>query len=1437
MKPERWQQVEAIFQAAIDVDLEDRAHLLDEECGGDTLLRSEVEKLLKNFENAEGFIEDPVWSNSKNVDQQKEPKAFTDVFSRMDSSELIGRRIGVFELTKEIGRGGMGTVYLARRADGEFNQNVAVKLIRRGMDSDFIIRRFRHERQILASFDHPYISRLIDGGRTSDGLPYFVMEFVQGDSVYEYCDGAKLNSRQRIKLFRQICSAVSYAHERQIIHRDIKPGNILVTKGGIPKLLDFGIAKILDSELIHESDSPTSSFIRMMTPDYASPEQLSGKGIAGSSDIYSLGVLLYELLTGHKPHDFSDLPLHEISRVVCEEMPLLPSAAVGSKFNMLAKYDERPSGFAEACGMKMKELVAALEGQIDHIVMKALAKDPAARYQTVDEFSEDLQAVMHNKPLKVGGLTKNNFVGRSSDPLKFNSESRSLAVLPFKYFNLGRTHDTNEDFLALGLADALITRLSKIRKFTVRSTSSIQALQGTDVDPLEAGISLNADYVLAGSIKRADDILRVTVQLLDVVENSAVWAASFDETISDIFALEDSIATKVVEGMLPEITGVELKDYSNRGTDNPDAFEHCLRGRYFMNSGTEEGLAKAFVCFHQSIASDPDYSNAYVGLSDYYNFLGIFGVLPPGECFAASIEAATRAVELDGNSAQAHATLGFAVHAGRYDWSKAEYHLGRALELNPNYATAYTWFAIVRYTQGKFSIGLELARRAAELDPLAPFNHHNIGWGLIFARRFEESAEQYEKVISHFPKYGLGYYGLSIALRLAGRSEEALFRIQECKKYIGDTVFVLTAEAKCYAESGNESEARILLDGLVKKTETRYVSPYHMATVHCCLREREAALDLLENAWEMKDPWLNWLGVEPVFDFVREEERFQALQEKLGYQFFFNDPTLHENGLSRNTGLIEFNTSETMLLDQNHRNVIPAAGKTKPHISINKRLVAYAALITLLIVGSAALVHFWVDGNRTGGLTRRPELNPNSIVILPFESENPSDENLGIGLADALSGRLGYIKRLSVISPNSGRIIAKENAGAKSVESPARYILRGRISRRGEKHVSVEANLQTSDGGIRLWSDTFESDSEDFISIQKRLAEKIWTSMRVDLLPTELIQMSKVYTKKNSAYELYLIGRFLMTTRSPENLKKAVSSFTDAAEEDPEFALAYAGLADAHTLLNLYEIPVPAGAFQTAKAYAEKALALDENLAEAHTSLAYIRFYAEKDRQGAELGFRRALQLNPSYSQAHHWFAIVLMAMNRPLDAIDEMRTAEQLDPRSLIVRTAVGMMFVYNKQYDEGLKKCNEVLGADPGFVPALKVKRWVHQAKGEYALARDAFRKERSYSGGDAKHPGWYVIEAQVEAMNRKKREVTQKLDNAVSDRQVSENPASYAYEIALAYNALGEKQKTVVWLEKGLRAGDNGVNMLSVDPRFENMRNDPRFRAIRDSAIKQR
>ena len=1405
---------------------------------GDPDLVVEVNKLLASLDSADEFIESPVWTDSDflNTSAKKELSKSLESQYPAGVDELVGRKIGVYKLTRQIGRGGMGSVYKAERADGEFYQTVAIKLIKRGMDTDFIIRRFRHERQILASFEHPFIARLLDGGTTKDGVPYFVMEYIEGETFYNYCDSKRLGIRDRLKLFQKVCSALEYAHERQIIHRDIKPGNILINRTGSPKLLDFGIAKILDPDLIHESLNPTGSMLRMMTPDYASPEQVLGQVVTPVSDIYSLGILLYELLTGHRPYNFGGRALHEVSRVVCEEMPPLPSRMCGSSENLLPQYSGSVIGAMEGRETSESQLSNDLRAGLDDVIMKALAKDPVDRYASVKALSQDITRYLSGSAVEAPKYNT-QAPGKTEVVRRPTEQSKAIAVLPFKFMNLGASGDTEDQFLGLGLTDALIARLSKIRRFLVRPTSSIVAFGDSISDPIKAGRTLNVDYIIDGNIKKANDRLRVSIQLLNVKDNAAVWATSIDEKLADVLTLEDTLANKVIEALLPQLTGSDLAEFTKRGTDVPEAFEQYLRGRYYFNTFTEEGLARSFVAFHTAISSDPNYALAYCGLADYYNWLGIIGVLPPQECFLPAIEAASQAVRLDGDLSEAHATLGFSLHAGNYDWAGGERHLKRAIELNPGNATAFVWYSIILFTEGRFDEGLEFAKRGAELDPLTPFNHHNVGFGLYYARQYDAAAAQYERVVVDFPDYGLGHYGLSKVNRKRGKTKDAIRQNDRANALMGDSFFSRLAEAECYAADGQRDLALEKVTALQELGEDRYVSPYQIGLVYSYLGDSESAIEYLEKAAEIKEVWLNWMGVDPMFDLLRSDPRFEEILENIGYRPLFSNFAKTGTNLANRTAdattsvLDEPKVHDLTTLVIDHGHITSDALTDGYRVSRRKNIIYAATASIMLLLGITAVGGYYIYSEQPVTRTNIRGIgfqNP-TIVVLPFTPGDPANENLGIGLADAMSQRLGYLKGITVISSNTGRFLQSDHPSRIAEELGVTFILRGVLTRTKQGSV-LEAELVNAPADAIVWRETFSSPDGDYFKLQTQVAERLWSALGITPLPVEKQQVEKSYTNNVTAYEKYLVGRSQMANRDVQGLRRSIVSFAAAMQEDPGFATAYVGLADAYALLNLYDVDPPSDAYPNAREYALRALAIDPDLAEAHASLAYIKFYHERDRAGAELEFRRAIQMNPSYAQAHHWFALVLAAMGKPVDALSEIETAERLDPKSLSIKSAAAIVHFFGGQYGEAIAVADRALTIDPKFVPAHKVKRWIYAAIGNLDAARASLERERSYSGGSDEDAGWRIIDCQLAADDLgAQAEALRNLEIAIAAEDVKGKDNGFAFEIALAYNHLGQKEKALEWLERSEAAGAHSFNLMEADPRVSNLRREPRFQKL--------
>ena len=381
MPHEHWERIQEIFLEAADMRPSERAAFLDQMCRGDTEARMEVESLLRADATGESAVCAAIES---------------EVASMLDESSPIDTRLGSYRLLKEIGRGGMGTVYLAERADGQFRKQVAVKIVRPGMDTEFILARFRRERQVLGRFDHPNIGRLLDGGTATNGTPYFVMEYIDGDWITRYCDSQTLGVEQRLRLFLHVCSAVHYAHLQFVVHRDLKPGNILVDSKGEPKLLDFGICKLLYRDVDGDRNDTVTLGTGLLTPQYACPEQVRGEPVTIASDVYSLGAVFYELMTGARAHVFPELTPQVVEQVVCEQDVIAPSE--------VARQDN-------------EKLAARLRGDLDTIILHAMRKEPSRRYETVERFAEDIRRHLSDEPISA---RPDHFIYRSRKFLRRN---------------------------------------------------------------------------------------------------------------------------------------------------------------------------------------------------------------------------------------------------------------------------------------------------------------------------------------------------------------------------------------------------------------------------------------------------------------------------------------------------------------------------------------------------------------------------------------------------------------------------------------------------------------------------------------------------------------------------------------------------------------------------------------------------------------------------------------------------------------------------------------------------------------------------------------------------------------------------------------------------------------------------------------------------------
>ena len=808
---------------------------------------------------------------SKSLPEEIDPNQ-TQPSAGADDESMVGRHVGPYRIEREIGHGGMGTVFEARRADGEFQHRVAIKLIRSGLDHDFVLKRFRNERQILAALDHPNIGRLLAGGTTESGNPYFVMEYIEGQPLYQYADAHQLSINDRLRLFTQICDAVHYAHRKLVIHRDLKPTNILVSATGMPKLLDFGIAKLLDPELVSDTTPQTTLGVRLMTVEYASPEQVQAFPITLLSDVYSLGVLLYELLTGQSPYRFRNRMPHEVARAIIEDEPELPSIAVtrpGSSIP-LAFVDREASTLShfETQPNVAVSLRQELAGNLDNIILKTLHKEPSQRYESVAALRDDILRHLNGWTVLAPAYLP---------APKTDSDIKSIAILPLKILNLGSTSNTAESFLGVGLADAMITRFSGVRSLAVRPTSAIIPYGETHTDPLRAGRELGVDYVLDGRIKTVGGRVRVSLQLLDIRQGANAWANQFDEQFTDALDLEDSISAKVAESLLPQLTDTGRRKFRKRGTDNPRAFEAYLRGRFFWNKFTPGSLPQALASFEEAIKLDPNYALAHVGLADFYNWAGIYGILPAPVTHPQAKAAAQRAIELDDSLGEAYATLGLSIESADWNWEETEALYQRSLELNPNYSLAHEWYSSLLVGTGRFEEGLREIKRAEELDPLSLRGMTLTAWSFYQARRFQESITKAQQLVDLDRNYPQGHLQLGNALLEVGEAEKGLTAIRESVRLMPGAALPMSLLCFALVAAGRREEAEAMRDEMLSAATKTYVKTYFLGMAHLALGNHDEALTCLVAATAERDPWLVWFGTEPKIDPLRKNPRFTEL--------------------------------------------------------------------------------------------------------------------------------------------------------------------------------------------------------------------------------------------------------------------------------------------------------------------------------------------------------------------------------------------------------------------------------------------------------------------------------------------------------------------------------------------------------------------------------
>ncbi len=823
-----------------------------------------------------------------------------------------GANVGPYVLLRSLGAGGMAEVWLARRADGAFKRDVALKLpLLRQLRQD-LAQRFAVERDILASLEHPNIARLYDAGIDKGGCPYLAMEYIQGQPLTDWCDTQSVGLSDRLKLFLQVLEAVRFAHEKQVIHRDLKPSNILVTQAAQVRLLDFGVAKLLEGD---ESDqtSLTSIYGRALTPDYASPELLSGDPVDVRADIYSLGVLLYELLTGARPYRLKS----------AASMGLLEQA-IGTLEIKKPSMFQRLSASADRAPVT-ETWTRQLRGDLDAIALKALDKEPSKRYQSAAAFAEDIESYLARKPIqalparftdrlykfalrnKPGvaiaavalaavivtlGYTIHETVTRATvaagaaalpvsirtgAPPATNDASiaaaaapeRSIAVLPF----VDLSEKKDQAYFADGLAEELLDLLAQVPDLKVPARSSSFFFKGSSVPVRNVAHDLGVAYVLEGGVRKAGDTLRVNVQLVRADSGYQIWSDSYERDVRDIFKVQDEISAAVVDALKLRLSspGPQLAE---RRTASPEAYDQYLRGKHFYQLGNYDGLLAARDAYRRAIEIDPKFGPAFAGLAmAEYLAAKDFSDSDQPEVIRQAIDHADHAVALAPSLSEAYSDRAL-LHFVQYDWAGARADLQKALALDPSDIKANRRMVLLQLSLGNVDAALTAQRQVVDLDPLdmdsveiLAVTYYDAGQGAAARRTFERM-----RVFS--PNYeGLsGNVGFSY---LADRQATAARR--ECEPHLDDTARACLAAAE--HALGHEERARAILAELIAKHPRR--AAFSIAKAYAYSGNATLAFEWLNRSFTAKVKLLTNVKSEPAFNALHGDSRYLALLRKM----------------------------------------------------------------------------------------------------------------------------------------------------------------------------------------------------------------------------------------------------------------------------------------------------------------------------------------------------------------------------------------------------------------------------------------------------------------------------------------------------------------------------------------------------------------------------